>query len=243
MPTDLPEPIAQGLSTFLDAARGVFGDRLKAAVLYGSGAEGRLRPSSDVNLLLVLTSFDASQAAALRGPFAVARAAIRLEAMFLLEAEVTPAIESFGQKFSDIVRRHRVLYGADPFAGVQVPRPAVIFRLKQVLLNLAVRLRAEYVERGATPERIAALIADSAGPLRSCAATLRELEGQPAVPPKEALAEFAAGLGEPGWEATLANITEARERHPLDAAAADETLLRLTALAERLRERASALPS
>ena len=42
---------------------------------------------------------------------------------------------------------------------------------------------------------------------------------------------------------SLANITEARERHPLEAAAADETLLRLTAIAERLRERASALPS
>jgi hypothetical protein len=241
MPTDLPEPIAQGVSAFLDAARSAFGDRLKAVVLYGSGAEGSLRPTSDVNLLLVLTSFDASQAAALRGAFAAAHAAMRLEAMFLLESEIPQAVECFGQKFSDILRRHRVLYGADPFAGVQVPRPAVIFRLKQVLLNLAVRLRAEYVERGTTPERFAALIADSAGPLRSCAATLRELEGKPAVPPKEALAEFAAGLDEPGWEATLSNITEARERHPLSAAAADETLLRLSAIAERLRERACRL--
>jgi hypothetical protein len=241
MLTDLPEPIAQGVSTFLDAARGAFGDRLKAVVLYGSGAEGRLRPTSDVNLLLVLTSFDAAQAAGLRGPFAAAHAAMRLEAMFLLESEVPQAIESFGQKFSDILRRHRVLYGADPFAGVQVSRPAVIFRLKQVLLNLAVRLRAEYLEHGATPERVASLIADSAGPLRSCAATLRELEGKPPVPPKEALAEFASGLGESGWEATLANITEARDRHPLPAAAADETLLRLSAIAERLRERAGRL--
>lgn len=97
-------------------------------------------------------------------------------------------MESFGQKFSDVVRRHRVLHGPDPFAGVHVSRAAVIVRLKQVLLNLMLRLREAYVERGSMPERVAELIADSAGPLRSCAATMLELEGKPAAHPKEALA-------------------------------------------------------
>jgi Protein of unknown function (DUF692) len=91
----------------------------------------------------------------------------------------------FGQKFSDIVRRHRVLHGPDPFAGVHVSRAAVIVRLKQVSLNLMLRLLEAYVERGSMPERVAELIADSAGPLRSCAATMLELEGKPAAHPKE----------------------------------------------------------
>ena len=76
--------------------------------------------------------------------------------MFLLASEVPAAMESFGQKFSDIVRRHRVILGPDPFAGVRVSRPAVILRTKQVLLNLILRMRESYVERGSTPERLSA---------------------------------------------------------------------------------------
>src|SRR5207247_1429482 len=60
-------------------------------------------------------------------------------------------------------------------------------RLKPVLLNITLRLRAAYLERAATPERLAVLIAEFAAPLRTCAATLLELEGQPLAPPREAL--------------------------------------------------------
>jgi hypothetical protein len=123
---DLPETIARGLSELAASALLIFGADLKSIILYGSGAEGRLRPASDVNLVLVLTAFDAAKADAIRGPFAAAQAAIRLSAMFLLDTEVEQAMSAFGQKFSDIVRRHRVLHGPDPFAGVKVPREAVI---------------------------------------------------------------------------------------------------------------------
>ncbi|HEV8147905.1 MAG TPA: nucleotidyltransferase domain-containing protein [Bryobacteraceae bacterium] len=238
---DMPESVALALTGFVETVQQVFGDDLKSVVLYGSAAEGRMRATSDVNLLLVFSKFDAEKAATIRAPYAAARAAIRLGAMFLLESEVRPAMDSFGQKFSDILRRHRVLHGSDPFVGAHIPREAVILRVKQVLLNLTLRLRMSYVQRGATPERISALIADSASPLRSCAATLDELEGKPAVPPKEALANFVAALGEPAWTQVLARISETREDHLLDAATADQTLLCLIDLAARLRARVDAL--
>jgi hypothetical protein len=237
----LPENVALGLADFIGSALAVFGSKLKSAILYGSGAEGRLRAASDVNLLLVLSSFDAAEADAIRQPFAAAHAAIQLSAMFLLELEVDPAMAAFGQKFSDIVRRHRLLYGHDPFEGATIPRTAVILRLKQVLLNLTLRLREAYVERGSTPERVSELVADSAGPLRSCAATLLELEAEPALAPKEALVQFVSGFGEPGWDDILANISEARERRLLSAATADATLFRMIELAARLRAQVDAL--
>jgi hypothetical protein len=240
---DLPETVAIGLSSFIDSALAAFGTELRSIVLYGSGAEGRLRPASDVNLVFVLASFDAAKAASLREPFAAAHAAIQVSVMFLLESEVGQAMESFGQKFSDIVRRHRVLHGPDPFAGVHVPRVAVIVRLKQVLLNLMMRLREAYVERGSTPERISELIADSAGPLRSCAATLLELEGKPAAHPKEALVNFVSGFGEPGWDQMLENISATRERRLLTPSAADATLIQMIEAAARLRARVDALQS
>jgi hypothetical protein len=118
----------------------------------------------------------------------------------------------------------------------------VIVRLKQVSLNLMLRLREAYVERGSTPERFSELIADSTGPLRSCAATLLELEGRPAAPPKEALANFVSGFGEPGWDKMLENISETRERRLLTASDADATLIQMIELAARLRARVDSLP-
>jgi hypothetical protein len=239
----LSEAVAGGLASFIESAIAVFGPELKSIVLYGSGAEGRLRPASDVNLILVLGSFDAVKAASFREPFAAAHAAIRLSAMFLLEPEVGPAMECFGQKFSDIVRRHRILYGPDPFAGRTVPRAAVIARLKQVLLNLILRLREAYVERGATPERISKLIAEVSGPLRSCAATLLEVEGKSAMPPKEALASFVAGSGEAGWSEVLENISATREGSLLSASAGDATLAQIIRLATELQARVASVES
>ena len=78
----LPENVASVLADFTRSALQAFGADLKSIILYGSGAEARLRAASDVNLLLVLSSFDAAKADAIRGPFGVARAAIRMTAMF-----------------------------------------------------------------------------------------------------------------------------------------------------------------
>jgi hypothetical protein len=61
---DLPQPVVVGLSSFVDSALAICGTTLKSVVLYGSGAEGRLRAASDV------------------GPYAAAQAAIGLRRRF-----------------------------------------------------------------------------------------------------------------------------------------------------------------
>jgi len=98
---DLPEVSRVAVTTFVAAAREVFRDDLRSVVLYGSGAEGRLRPTSDINLVLVLSAFDHAKATAIRSQFSYAESAVRLTAMFLLESELTSAIELFAQKFAD----------------------------------------------------------------------------------------------------------------------------------------------
>lgn len=238
---DLPEAVGLNLSAFVESARTIFGADLKSVVLFGSGAEGKLRPASDVNLILILTSFDPAKADAVRAPYAAAQAAIRLKAMLLLESELPQALISFGQKFSDILRRRRVLFGPDPFAGAQVPRSAIVLRLRQVLLNLTLRLREGYVEQGSTPERISTLIAEAAGPLRTCAATVLELEGKSATSPKEALAQFVATLQPVDWDEMLAHISDAREQRALSADTADKTLIAMIDLTARLAAKVATL--
>lgn len=117
----LPTNVSTVLGTFIAAAKKAFGNDLLSVVLYGSGAEGKLRPTSDVNLILVLAAFSREQADQLREPLRLAEAAIRLRTMFLLHDELKPAAQAFAVKFGDIARRRLVLYGDDPFAAVSVP--------------------------------------------------------------------------------------------------------------------------
>lgn len=240
-PRNLPEGVARILDEFLNAARAALGDALRSAVLYGSAAEGRLRATSDVNLILVLSRFEAGGVDPLREPLRVAQATIRLAPMFLLEPEVKLAASAFAAKFADIRRRRRVLFGPDPFADLDVPRDAAVFRLRQVLLNLILRLRFLYAARSLREEQMALVVADAAAPLRSAASALRELQGEQALPPKESLEAAAMGLGGDGFRETLAHLSEARETRRLPPGVAGPTALRLVSLAEALRSRAEAI--
>jgi hypothetical protein len=178
----------------------------------------------------------------LRDGLRVAHAAVDLSAMFLLRTEVQHAAEAFAQKFADIQRRHRVIYGTDPFEALTIPRAALITRLTQVLLNLTLRLRALYVERGQREEQLARVIADMAGPVRTCAANLLALEGNPPPAPKEALRLLTQSLeGGADWSETLANITKARQGEGLPAGSAEPTLARVLELVERMHTRARSL--
>src|SRR6188508_3004619 len=113
--SDLPLHVSCVLKEFIDAAQTAFASDLKSIILFGSAAEGQLRATSDVNVILLLTQFDQRCADAMREPLRVAQAAIRLSPMFIVEAEVPAAITAFAEKFSDILRRRRILFGSDPF--------------------------------------------------------------------------------------------------------------------------------
>jgi predicted nucleotidyltransferase len=59
---DLPSQVGRVLADFVAAAQTAFATDLSSVVLFGSAAEGRLRPTSDVNLLLLLAKFDQGRA-------------------------------------------------------------------------------------------------------------------------------------------------------------------------------------
>ena len=186
------ERAERGLSDLVAAARQALGDTLDSIVLYGSAAEGRLRAVSDVNVIFVLNRFDPARVDAIREPVRVAQAAIRLAPMVLLRDEIPHAASAFAVKFADVVRRHRVLHGSDPFADLAIAHDRLLTRLLQVLLNLRLRLRAAYVTRS-FDDQLVPVIVHAASALRSAAATLRDLEGKPRVSPRESLEEIGAG--------------------------------------------------
>lgn len=243
-PLEVPQlssTVNRVLNDFLSAARESLGERLHSAVLYGSAAEGKLRTTSDVNLVLVLSSFEQSKVDLLRVPLRIAQAAIQLRPMFLLKDEIPQAVRAFASKFADI-RRHRViLYGDDPFAATAIPREVRILELKQRLLNQILRLRASYVSRSLREEQLSFVVAHAIGPLRSSAAALLELQGEPASSAQQALERVGSELGVPNWTETV-GLLSALQDSPL--AAPDKTtglFFAILDLACRMQYRAEAL--
>jgi hypothetical protein len=236
----LPAEVRRVLDTLVESARAAFGDTLRSVVLYGSGAEGRLRATSDINLLFVLSRFGA-EANGFREPFRFAQAAANVTAMFVLEEELGDAAQAFAQKFADIERRHLVLYGEDLLSRLDIPRPALVRRLQQVLLNLTLRLRGSYVEQSLREEQCALTVAEAAGPLRTSAASILELEGGGRLAPKEALEAIVRELGDARFGELLPHISEAREQRMLPAGRAAAMLFATLELARALHERSHRL--
>jgi hypothetical protein len=160
--------------------------------------------------------------------------------MFVLESELPQAAEAFAVKFSDILNRRRVLHGGDPFTRLAIPREATLRRLRQVFLNLLLRLRHAYALHAQQDTRAAQVVAQSAGPLRAAAATLLTMRGEAALPPKEALAKVVAEWNDPAMTALLYEMSAAREVG-LAEGQGEKALLHLVMLTERLLGEANAL--
>jgi predicted nucleotidyltransferase len=232
--------VTAALDSFTRAAIACFGTDLVSVVLFGSAVDGRLRATSDVNVILVLARAKPEQLTAIGPAYAMAHAAIRLSVMFLLEAEIPSASEAFAVKFADVATRHRILHGPDPFADLVIDRDAARRRLGQILVNLTLRLRERLALDAAFEEQLAMVAADSVGPLRSAAATLVSLESGAQVAPREALAALAAPAG---LTDAVATITKARESGTVPESGGVAAVTAAMTLAGLIASRVAALPT
>ena len=223
------------LAELVQAATAALGSDLLSVLLFGSAVEGRLRANSDVNVLMLLRSFDAPHIDLLREPLRLAHAAARVEVMFLLADELPVAAELFAVKFNDIRGRHRVLYGSDPVQALRIDAAELRRRLREVLLNLAIRLRERYVLISLREEQLARVLAEAAGPLRAAAVALRSLQGQSVLAPREALEAVAAATLDEDFISAVALLPLARQQQNLPPGAGGPALLALTRLAAHLR--------
>jgi predicted nucleotidyltransferase len=190
---DLPADVADALEEFKATSVDAFGAALKSILLFGSAAEGRLRATSDVNVLMVFTQIDLGRVEAWRSQIATLAAAVDLKPLVLLDDEIAAAAEAFAVKYFDILHRRRVLHGTDPFETLTITDEALRRRVSQVLLNLTLRLRHSLLLHN-DAARTHALV-DAVGPLRATAVALQEVSRQPQTAPKEALLALASSHG------------------------------------------------
>jgi predicted nucleotidyltransferase len=196
MSTTISNDLNDRLAVWSENFAKTLGDSLQSIVLYGGLAKGEFVPGqSDVNILIVFRSVAIEVLDRAAPQVRQGALEFRLAAMLATEADLRDLADVFPIKFQDMQRRHKVLWGEDPFPKVTVPREHLRLRCEQELHNLSLRLRQGYVQRTDRPELLQAALSRAVSSLLVNLGVLLELKtGKPAENKQDALAN-ATQLG------------------------------------------------
>ena len=125
--------------------RNALGSNLYSCCVYGSAVRGNaIEGRSDLNLLIVLEHSDVEAHEAIAHVLAGNK---HVDPFVLGKPGFERSVLAFAPKFSSIKRNFRVLHGADPFAGVEIPNGLERFLCEQALRNLRLRLVFAFINR------------------------------------------------------------------------------------------------
>ena len=126
------------------------GKNLESVVLYGSAASGTFRPgTSDLNVLCTLVTIDVTELQLL-APVVLWWTTEEKEPtpLFFLTEELQSSTDVFPIESLDIKRAHKVLFGNDPVADLEIPMNLHRVQVERDLRLLLVRLRQHVLHAG-----------------------------------------------------------------------------------------------
>jgi len=138
--------LAELVSRLKEAA----GKNLESVVLYGSAASGTYRPgTSDVNVLCTLVTMDVHELQLL-APVVQWWTHEEKEPppLFFLTEELQRSTDVFAIESLDLKRAHRVLFGKDPVADLDIPMNLHRLQVERDLRLLLLRLRQHVLLAG-----------------------------------------------------------------------------------------------
>lgn len=152
-----------------DLAR-IFGSRLTSLLAYGEPDD---EGAHTLALVEALTFADLAKCAPRTPTWHRLGLATPL---VLTRDEFRRTLDVFPLEYSDIIARHVVLAGDDPFTVISVPDADLRRGCEQLAKSHLVHLREGFLETGGDPGGIARLVAASAPGFRSLIETLERLE-------------------------------------------------------------------
>ena len=150
------------LNELIDKLGAAHGTNLKSIVLYGSAvAGGQLDEDAPKKVLVVL---DRITPAELKAAHDVAEW-WRLEGnplpVYFTSEEMTDSTDVFPIEFLDMSKLRHVLYGKDPFEGLDIPTTNLRHQLEYELRAKLIKLRRLYIPASHNPNRLTRLMAES----------------------------------------------------------------------------------
>ena len=150
------------LTELVDRLQKTYQDRLVSVVLYGSAAVGDHHGRfSDINILCVLTQVTPRELADSPAIFHWWREKGNPSPLLLSSEEVRNSTDSFPIEFYDIRERHRILYGADVVAGMEVDQRHYRVQIEHDLRAKVLRLRQKAAGVLDQNDLLVQLLADS----------------------------------------------------------------------------------
>ncbi len=150
------------LTALVEDLKKAHADNLVSIVLYGSAAAGEyVQGQSDLNVLVVLRHIGPEDLRASRPVVERWQKRGNPPPVYFTEEEMTRASDVFPIEFSDMSRVHRVMYGSDPFHGLEIREHNLRHQLEYELRSKLIRLRALYIPVSEDAKRLRALMVDS----------------------------------------------------------------------------------
>jgi hypothetical protein len=159
------------LAVTLQDLQNIFGERLQAFVAYGqAGAQ----PAPSLALVHAITAEDLDQCAARAASWHRAGCATPL---LLTKDEFAGSLDVFPIEYGEILETSRVLFGVDPFAGMQISPDDLRRACEVQVKSHLVHLRENYVECRGRQSDISALVAEAAPGFALILRRLSRLDG------------------------------------------------------------------
>jgi len=133
------------ISDFVERLKQAAGDNLESVLLYGSAVTGDYDPDySNVNLVVILKETSLAKLMAIAPVVGSWVDQKRHAPLIITRDELERSADVFAIELMDIKQRHRVMFGADPIAQLNIPmhmhRAQLEYELREKLILLRQRL-------------------------------------------------------------------------------------------------------
>lgn len=145
------------------------GKNLESVVLYGSAVRGDFHPSSsDLNILCTLVSIDFAELQLLAPVVHWWTHEMKEPSpLFFLTEELRRSTDVFAIESLDVKKFHRVLFGKDPVADLEIPMNLHRVEVEHELRLLLLKLRQHVVASGRNELELAAVLRKSISAART----------------------------------------------------------------------------
>lgn len=188
--------MANELSDLVKRLTAAHNDNLSSVVLYGSAVVGgQLDQDFPKKVLVVLTRIAPADLQAAHGVTEWWRSEGNPVPLYFTTEEINDASDVFPIEFVDMSQVRHVLYGKDPFEGLEIPTRNLRHQLEYELRAKLLRLRRLYIPASRNAEQLARLMADSLNNFAVLFRHVLEMLGKPAsFNRRECVMQLAAEL-------------------------------------------------
>lgn len=138
------------LTELISRLKEAAGKNLESVILYGSAARGDFHPgTSDLNVMCTLVSMDLAELQMLTPAVHWWTHEMKEPApLFFLSEELRRSTDVFAIESLDVKKAHRVLFGKDPVADLEIPMNLHRVEVKRDLRLLLLKLRQHALHAG-----------------------------------------------------------------------------------------------